>query len=65
MNKLDECEDSGTIKAANKRKLHYLRGKTEPFTNKIYDDEIDLTKELRIIKTNIKNILHTHSGKGA
>ncbi len=63
MNKLDECEDSGTIKGVNKRKLHYLRGKTEPFTNKIYDDEIDLIRQLRIIKTNIKNILHSYSGR--
>jgi hypothetical protein len=60
MHKLDECEDNDEINGTNKRKLHYLRGKTEPFTNKIYEDEVDLTRELRTMKNNTKNILHTY-----
>jgi hypothetical protein len=63
MNKLDECEDNGDLNSINKRKLHYLRGKTEPFINKIYDDEVELTRDLRIIKNNTKNIVYTYSRK--
>jgi hypothetical protein len=54
IHKLDETENSIKSKSEFLKKLYFLRGKTDPFTGRIYEDEKELTEELNIAKNNIK-----------